>query len=63
MKIKLSKKFLKGVGSVMDIYPNKSYFVKSYVTDKTTTDRLRGDWEKVGQTILKVTRSHANGHK
>ena len=63
MKIKLSKKFLKGVGSVMDIYSNKSYSVRSYVPDRTTADRLREDWERVGKTISKVTSYHANGQR
>ncbi len=57
---KISRKFLKGVGSVMDIYPNKSYPINSYTPGQTTVDRLRADWVKVGKTISKAINSHSN---
>ncbi len=63
MKKKISKKFIKGIGSVRDIYPNKSYPIRSYNADKTTADRLQGDWAMVGKTISKIISYHINGQK
>ena len=48
---KISKKFIRGMGSVMDIYPRKSYPVRTYPSGKSAAQRLREDWERVGQSI------------
>lgn len=60
---KLSENFIKGVGSTMNIFPRKSYPIKSYVPGQTTADRLRGDWVKVGQAMSKVISSQKNGQR
>ena len=57
---KISDKFIKGVGSVMDLYPRKSYPMRSYVPGKTDADRLRGDWENVGRSISKAMNKQAD---
>lgn len=57
---KISRNFIRGVGSVLDIYPNKSYPIKTYIPGQTSTDRLRGDWVRVGQTMSKAISSHKN---
>ena len=60
---KLSQKFVKGVGSVIDIYPAKNYPVKSYIPTRNAADRLRGDWIKVGRTLSKTVTSQTNVQK
>lgn len=59
----ISKQFIKGVGSVMDLYPRKKYPIRSYVPGQSIAERLRGDWERVGMTISKATSSHNNGKR
>ncbi len=51
---KISRKFLQGMGSVINLQPRKSYPIKSYATDQSDADRIRGDWNKVGKSISKV---------
>lgn len=61
MKIS-SKYFLKGVGSVVNLRPQKKYTIRPYSPGKSDSDRLRGDWEKVGQSIQKAMTKYANGN-
>lgn len=56
----LSKFFLKGMGSVVVLRPQKKYTIKPYSPGKSDADRLRGDWEKVGQSIQKAMTKYAN---
>ncbi len=59
---KISQNFIKGIGSVMDIYPEKRYLIRSYEPDKATdADRLKGDWIKIGKAISKAAGSHNYG--
>lgn len=60
---KISRRFIKGVGSVMDIYPKKRYQVRSYVPGQSAYERLKGDWAMVGKAISKTITSHANGKR
>jgi len=60
---KFSNKFIKGVGSVIDIYPEKGYFIKSYLPGESTSDRIARDWVAVGQTIKKVVSTQSNESK
>lgn len=59
--LRSSKSFIRGVGSVMDIYPSKKYVIKSYRGKKTDSQRLTEDWNKVGKTIsdVMVNQNHA----
>ena len=52
--LKSSKSFIRGVGSVMDIYPSRKYVIRSYRGKKSDSQRLAGDWHKVGKTISDV---------
>jgi len=60
---RISKKYIKGIGSVIDIHPQKSYAIKSYLPDQTSADRLRGDWVRVGKSMSKAINVTTNGQK
>lgn len=60
MRKRSSKYFLKGMGSVVNLRPQKNYTIKPYSPGKSDTDRLRGDWEKVGRSIQKAMTKYAN---
>lgn len=60
---KISKKFIQGMGSVIDLYPRKKYPIKSYKPGKSDADRIEGDWIKVGQSISKASSIYSNAKK
>jgi len=60
---KILRQFIKGVGSVMDIYPRKRYHLRSFVPGQSTAERLKGDWTRVGRTISESIASHTHGKK
>ncbi len=43
------KHILKGVGSVMDIFPATDY--SRFVPKESASERMRGHWERTGQHI------------
>ena len=60
---KLSNKFIKGVGSVMDIFPYKRYSITSYIPEDRAADMLARDWATVGQTIKKAVSRQSDNAK
>ena len=58
---KISKKFIKGAGSVMNISPKKNYPIRSYKPGQDSSDRLKRDWINVGKSISKIIASQTNG--
>ncbi|MCX7112204.1 MAG: hypothetical protein NTX45_19165 [Proteobacteria bacterium] len=44
-----TRSFLKGVGSVVDIFPSTRF--EKFIPKKTMEERMAEDWEKVGQSI------------
>lgn len=63
MTKKISIKFIRGVGSVMALYPLKKYPIKSYRANISSADRLKSDWMMVGKTISKVMATQSNGKR
>lgn len=55
---RIKNSFIRGVGSVMVIYPRKRYVIKNPSLIKGDAERLRGDWIKVGGDISKSIRSY-----
>ena len=60
---KITKSFIKGIGSVLDISPQKKYRVRTYLPTQSSKDRLGKDWERVGKAISSSVRLHSNGKK
>lgn len=56
---------LHGMGSVLEVYPNTDY--RRFLPKGTDADRLRSDWQKVGQdissAIQKVAGEYQNKEK
>lgn len=44
--------FLRGLGSVMDIWPRTNY--RRYISQETPEERMRHTWERVGQGIARA---------
>ena len=51
---KIADKFIRGLGSVIDIMPGKGYQIASYPQHENTADRLSRDWIAIGKDIQKV---------
>jgi hypothetical protein len=45
----LSRSFIRGVGSVIDIFPPTRF--DKFIPNKTMEERMAEDWEKVGRSI------------
>ncbi len=58
---KISRSFMKGVGSVIEISPNKKYPINSYKPGKSSSERLRKDWYNVGKSISRAISITSNG--
>jgi hypothetical protein len=57
-----TKNFIRGVGSVLDIYPSKGkYSIKRTQRPKNDFEALNRDWRLVGETLSKVMGKHLNG--
>lgn len=46
------KKFLAGMGSIMDVYPNTRY--DQYIPKQSAEERMRSHWENTGNHIRKA---------
>ncbi len=57
-----TKNFLSGMGSVMEIAPRKKYLKRTYIA-KNTTDAIRQDWEKVGESLSIAMEGYVNVNK
>ena len=57
-----TKGFIRGVGSVLDIYPTKGkYSIKKNHRSKDDLTVLDRDWKVVCETLSKVMGKHLNG--
>lgn len=60
-KRRITNKFIRGVGSVIEIHPRKKYRVPSRPSNRSDAERLSWDWFRVGRDISKAMSSYGNG--
>lgn len=63
MKKKLTKSFIRGMGSVIDVMPRKKYNIKTYLPTQTSRARLGRDWERIGETISNSISIQSNAQR
>ncbi|MCF8092862.1 MAG: hypothetical protein K9K21_12500 [Desulfotignum sp.] len=56
-KRRITRKLIRGVGSVLEIHPRKKYQVPS-TDNRSDAERLSWDWFRVGRDISKAMSSH-----